>query len=361
MKKDIQSSRLENDDAPELPVGTKYGCMTIIGGFEEYYKEITLPKIHKLQVQKGKLIRGIPDPDCSIDSVEGYERRIEQCKLTKKYLCQCKCGKKYYYTEDEFYSKRWRRCEGWGRTDKASNTIPSRSKEKCGLYISQAQKAMEQARKSNRRIYEEYYDLDLTGRVFESLIIIDCIDSEYEIPYGAGDRCRSSSYTYHVDKLYKCKCTICDKELNARGAQFDIFQPAFDASAPQGFCGKISCDCHKASSFQWIVSKVLFDNAVKYRVEYSFPDLLGKVYPLRFDFAVLNDDGSIQCLIECQGEQHYQPVEKYGGDTQFIRQQKNDELKREYAKRHNIKLIEIPYTKKHPDYVEEILKKNQVI
>jgi hypothetical protein len=51
-----------------------------------------------------------------------------------------------------------------------------------------------------------------------------------------------------------------------------------------------------------------------YKEEYIFPDLKssnGK--PLRFDFAVLDDEGEVDFLIEYQGIQHYQPKSKFGG------------------------------------------------
>ena len=73
-----------------------------------------------------------------------------------------------------------------------------------------------------------------------------------------------------------------------------------------GYWSNVYCDCHPISSFQWIVTKLLFDNNISYTVEYSFDDLYGSggVNHLRYDFAVFNKDGSIKCLIECQGSQH---------------------------------------------------------
>ncbi len=39
--------------------------------------------------------------------------------------------------------------------------------------------------------------------------------------------------------------------------------------------------------------------------------------PLRFDFAVFDDDGNIDFLIEFQGRQHYEPSSKFGGKRGF--------------------------------------------
>ncbi len=97
-------------------------------------------------------------------------------------------------------------------------------------------------------------------------------------------------------------------------------------------------------------------------MEYSFDDLYGIAgkNQLRFDFAVFNDDGTIKTLIECQGEQHYKPVEEFG-ICKFQQQVKNDGLKRQYTASHNIPLIEISYKQKQIVIVEEILKTNGII
>ena len=60
-------------------------------------------------------------------------------------------------------------------------------------------------------------------------------------------------------------------------------------------------------------------------------------------------------LIEYQGEQHYEPQDFFGGEERYIEQQEHDKRKREYAKLHNIKLLEISY--KNFDNITEILNK----
>ena len=66
--------------------------------------------------------------------------------------------------------------------------------------------------------------------------------------------------------------------------------------------------------------------------------------PLRFDFAIFDDDGNLDFLIEYQGKQHYEPSPKYGGKKGLFQQQFNDNKKRRFCALHDIKLIEIPYT-----------------
>lgn len=97
---------------------------------------------------------------------------------------------------------------------------------------------------------------------------------------------------------------------------------------------------------------------IKYRVEFSFPDLYGieQKKLLRFDFAIFDSENNIKCLIECQGEQHYKPIKEFGGNTQYEVQVKNDELKRSYVEKRKIQLVEIPYTcntyEKEVDYLK---------
>lgn len=47
--------------------------------------------------------------------------------------------------------------------------------------------------------------------------------------------------------------------------------------------------------------------------------------------------------IECQGMQHYKPVEYFGGNDSFLVQQRHDKIKREYCFNNNIRLLEIAY------------------
>ena len=73
------------------------------------------------------------------------------------------------------------------------------------------------------------------------------------------------------------------------------------------------------------------------------------------------DMNNLKCLIECQGEQHYKPAQEFGGINQFENQVKNDELKRTYAKEHNIPLIEIPFTCNTYEKEVKFLKQYNII
>ena len=75
-----------------------------------------------------------------------------------------------------------------------------------------------------------------------------------------------------------------------------------------------------------------------YIVEKTFDDLLHK-NKLRFDFYIPEQN----LLIEYDGEQHFRPVAHFNGDVGFQKTQTRDRLKNEYAEKHGIRLIRIPY------------------
>ena len=60
-------------------------------------------------------------------------------------------------------------------------------------------------------------------------------------------------------------------------------------------------------------------------------------------------------FIEYNGRQHYEPVEYFGGQAQFDRQQKRDQWERDYCIKHGIRLIEIPYYENVESYLNRTL------
>lgn len=119
----------------------------------------------------------------------------------------------------------------------------------------------------------------------------------------------------------------------------------------------LSCGCYKheklselsklgfgISRAERCVNDFLSQYAEYYESQVIYPDLRGNSgYPLSYDFAVYKDS-KVALLIECQGKQHYEPIEYFGGQERFVVQQANDNKKRIYAVKHNIALLEIPYT-----------------
>jgi hypothetical protein len=87
--------------------------------------------------------------------------------------------------------------------------------------------------------------------------------------------------------------------------------------------------------------------------EYKFKDCKN-IYPLAFDFVIFDNNGKLLYLIEYQGEQHYHPIELYGGMDALINNKMKDKIKYNYCKENNIKLYIIPYW--DFNIIEQILK-----
>lgn len=114
----------------------------------------------------------------------------------------------------------------------------------------------------------------------------------------------------------------------------------------------------KASRGEIKIARILEANEMNFKEEFIFPDLTSpNGTELRFDFAVLDDDGEVDFLIEYQGKQHYQAVSKFGGARGLFQQQFNDNLKRKYCADRGITLIEIPYTEEHLINYDYIMRK----
>lgn len=125
---------------------------------------------------------------------------------------------------------------------------------------------------------------------------------------------------------WRCQCD-CGKILSIRGDSLKN--------------GQKSCGCLRSKGEQKI-KEILTLLELEFKEQYYFFDLKGKERYLRFDFAIFNDE-QLYCLIEYQGKQHYNNIEYFGGEVEFLQRQSYDSLKRQYCKHNNIQLIEIPY------------------
>ena len=108
------------------------------------------------------------------------------------------------------------------------------------------------------------------------------------------------------------------------------------------------------------VSIWLDNNKIKYESQKKYSDLLGTGNGLlSYDFYL----PQYNLLIEYQGIQHFKSVDIFGGEEQFNIQQEHDKRKREYAKLHKIKLLEIKYNEnineKLNEYFNDVFSKKR--
>ena len=106
------------------------------------------------------------------------------------------------------------------------------------------------------------------------------------------------------------------------------------------------------------IHEILAAAGLIFKEEYSFEGLNSpNGRPLRFDFAIFDDDGNLDFLIEYQGKQHYEASQKFGGKRGLYQQQFNDNKKRRFCALNDIKLIEIPYTEENLVSYDYIMRK----
>lgn len=116
-----------------------------------------------------------------------------------------------------------------------------------------------------------------------------------------------------------------------------------------------SCGC-VISYREYMIEQYLKEHSIKYIRQYTFPDLRGKKYPLRFDFAILDDNENVKSLIEYQGEAHFSNVFKIP-EEDYENALQRDEKKREYCKENQIPLYEITKEDMIYETLEDIICK----
>lgn len=335
----------------DLKIGAKNGCLTIIGDLDTYNKDGALERKRRFEEEKQEFLDGVWHQKHfgSIDSADYFDSRIKEERSANQllYKCRCKCGKVHHVTPELFLAKRHRYCDIITTADESINTAKLRQsysvsmahkkwmrENGCGLRQIEYEKKLEKA----KRIPDNDYEKELTLKVHGTLEVLG------EGPDIENIRENNNRISIWLSKSYRCKCYLCGKEQFFTLKDFEIRNDDYGPRAGDGYYSDAWCECHnKPTSFEWRTMKIFVDNNIDYRAEVSFDDLVGVGGKnlLRFDFAVYEHD-ELKALIECQGKQHYEPSEDFGYES-FLLQQKNDELKRQYAKSHGIKLIEIPY------------------
>lgn len=96
-----------------------------------------------------------------------------------------------------------------------------------------------------------------------------------------------------------------------------------------------------ASGFEFKVAKILDSLEVIYETQKTFPECKHKtVLPFDFYFQYKNVD----YLIECDGRQHFEPIDYFGGVPAFEKLKIRDEIKNNFCLNNDKVLIRIPYT-----------------
>lgn len=211
------------------------------------------------------------------------------------WLCLCDCGKE---------------------TVASTSGLKSGHTQSCGCYQDE--------------VASDTHFVDLTGRRFGRLTVLERADN---------------SRTGLV--RYLCKCD-CGKTTTVSGA------PLVDGRTQ-------SCGCWKYSRLEESVIQYFEDNGrvigIDYETQKRYDGLVGTGGSLlSFDFVVYKNK-KLFCFIECQGQQHYNPIEYWGGAEKFEQQKEHDKRKKEFAVKMNVPLLEIPYTYTNEEIVSFLIDK----
>ena len=172
--------------------------------------------------------------------------------------------------------------------------------------------------------FSEQNKLDLTNQKFGKLTAIKPLEERDE--RGA--------------VLWECKC--------------DCGNIFYATAHSLNYCLVQSCGCvHGASSKgEEKIQILLEEKNIKFQMQKTFDTCrFNDTNALaRFDFYI--DD---TYLIEYDGEQHFRPVNHWGGEEKFQMQKIHDEYKNQWCKDNNIPLIRIPYDKFDTLTIEDLI------
>lgn len=275
-------------------------------------------------------------------------------KRDLQWLCECECGNKIITL---------------GRSLKSGGT------QSCGCL--RKEKTLETPRPFT----------DLSGKVFGKLTVIDRAENKNGIIYWnclceCGNMTCVASTNLKRNHVRSCGCLKHDTPANVLlknliGETFGELTVVERAPSRKGAtywkcvcsCGNetvvastnlirgstMSCGCLSQSRGELKITEYLEENHINFESQKRFDDCRDKK-PLPFDFYL--PDYNI--CIEYDGRQHFEPV-NFAGDWQETKNNyeltnKHDNIKTQYCKDKNMRLIRIPYTKLNS--IEMVLSEN---
>jgi very-short-patch-repair endonuclease len=123
---------------------------------------------------------------------------------------------------------------------------------------------------------------------------------------------------------------------------------------PNSHLNSRGCPKCMESKGELFITNWLNQNNIDFETQKTFPKCKNQ-RKLRYDFYLPNQN----LLIEYDGQQHYMPINYFGGKYIFEYLKENDKIKTEYALNNNIKLLRIPDTERKN--LSNILKNNIII
>jgi hypothetical protein len=241
-----------------------------------------------------------------------------------------------------------------------------------------------QRTKSNEKFLEEIkkicsdkYDFSLVDYkgVYQKVTLICKEHGQFQITPNSISKCHScpSCNTYNkmnseqfIEKAKKIHNNkyIYDhrfRYINSRN-NVEILCPKhgyFQQLANNHLRGHACNKCENRSKSEIIIENILISKSINFKIEYKFFDLR-YIYPLRFDFAIFDDENNLKYLLEFNGRQHYEFVRKFHVEEKnFEIYKERDKIKMDYCEKNNIKVFIIKYNDDIEKELEKIINENE--
>lgn len=236
------------------------------------------------------------------------DSRVEVIQINNKYSKENNLSRRHIYWDCKCLC-------GNLFTAKGEDLRNGRTKS-CGCY---QKERWEEVKTTNK--------IDLIGKQFNDLLVLE-----------------ESGRTENKQVLWKCKCLLCN------GITYKTTNALTSNIAK-------NCGCEKESRGVYLVKKILTTNNIPYVAEKTYKDCKNEYNAaLRYDFYINN-----HFLLEVDGQQHFYSTGGWNSPEKFEITQKNDKIKDEYAKSHNIPLKRIPYYEWNEITLETIMSDKWLI
>lgn len=199
-------------------------------------------------------------------------------------------------------------------------------------------------------------------KTYTNRVEVNCIKhgkqyvSLNELLKGEGcDKCRSEKHFIEkATKIHGGKYNYSKVKYKDRDTKVCIICPKHGEFWTTPHLHIIGCDCPKCvkqSKMEKLTENFLRDANIDFIKEHSFNWLKNK-NNLRLDFYL----PKYNIAIECQGVQHFKPIDYFGGDKFFEYQHYLDTMKKKLCDEHNISIKYIIYNKNPKCQILKIIK-----
>lgn len=161
----------------------------------------------------------------------------------------------------------------------------------------------------------------------------------------------TSVFLSELDKRHKGNIVACEDYVNTHTKiRFKcLVCENFFKSEPNSVIRISGCPYCKQYKGEVVIATYLKNSGIEFEPQKKFKEVKDS-RPLSYDFYLPKQ----KILIEYNGEQHYRPIEFFGGEVAFKKQQRHDYIKRKYAIDNGFTLLSIGYTDKVEDITSQI-------